>query len=103
MINKTVSLPDIEEELAVSVIPLLKKLETLSEKIENAPEEKEENHAEDYQQLCLETEQLLEKRFPTPISLNPLNILELSPQEFIARLYAELAKSNMFQLEVLDL
>lgn len=123
MFTELVNLKDIEEELTLNINSLLQQLKIVSEQISEEEEEnasrKEGKSPEDeiiavtnkhksvlvekYEQLCLKIAESLEQHFPLCESAKPLNIAKLAPQEFIIRLYAELTKSNLLQLEVLDL
>jgi hypothetical protein len=122
LFNDGVSKKNLEDEMARNISSLLQEVKSIQKKITNMAEENTSEDAnntaekletvanevretlvEEYEQVLLKIEQALAQRFPFDPSARPLNIQDLSQEEFIIRLYAELAKSNAFKLEVLDL
>lgn len=123
LFNDSVKREDIENEINENISSLIRDVKSIHEKIKMGDEERKSEEEQDiaekekavttedkettlgkkYEQTCFKIEQALEQRFPLHLSPNLLNIKELSQEDFILRLYAELAKSNMFTLEVLDL
>lgn len=113
---------NLEDKIRRNVSSLLQEAKSIREKITNVIEESTSEDAqnmaekletvanvdlepliEEYEQALLKIEQALAQRFPFDPSARPLSIQDLPQEDFIIRLYAELAKSNAFKLEVLDL
>lgn len=119
--NARIHIEDLEKVFTQKINPLLNSRNIIFEKIikeqEIFSEEKnnkneievfpERNNFEiltnEYERLGIEIEGILNQLVPAYESVKHLDISKLSPQEFILRLYVELSKSELFEIEVLDL